>query len=92
MRVKVNLFGVIEEVVKEREFSLPREHIVLEEFLEFLVCRYGGDLKEHLLPGGSFSSQYFILVNGRNAELLNGMKAEIYDGDSILICPTLTGG
>jgi molybdopterin converting factor small subunit len=92
MRIKVNPIGVIEEMIKEREFCLPHERISLENFFIFLVRRYGGNLKEHLLPHGSLSSQYFILINGRNSKLLEGFKTQLKDGDEILICPVLTGG
>jgi len=92
MRIKVNPIGVIEEMIKEREFCLPHEGISLENFFVFLVRRYEANLEEHLLPHGSLSSQYFILINGRNSKLLEGLKTQLKDGDNILICPTLTGG
>ena len=79
-------------MIKEKEFCLPRERISLEDFLVFLVRRYDANLEEHLLPHGSFTSQYFILINGRNSKLLEGLRTELKNGDSILICPTLTGG
>ena len=92
MRIKVNPIGVIEEMIKEREFCLPHERISPENFFGFLVRRYGGNLEEHLLPHGAFSSQYFVLINGRNSKVLEGLRMPLKDGDHILICPTLTGG
>jgi hypothetical protein len=92
MKIKVNPIGVIEEMIKEREFCLPHERMSLEAFFVFLARRYGGNLEEHLLPHGAFSSQYFVLINGRNSRLLEGLRTPLKDGDNILICPTLTGG
>ncbi|MBW1667857.1 MAG: hypothetical protein JRJ66_07370 [Deltaproteobacteria bacterium] len=88
----MNPIGVIEEMIKEREFCLASGRISLQNFFVFLVRRYDADLEGHLLPRGSFSSQYFILINGRNSKLLEGLRTVLKDGDQILICPNLTGG
>jgi molybdopterin converting factor small subunit len=92
MKIIFKSIGLLEEVIKAQEFSFPEKGIRLGQFFQYLSERYGPIVKEHLLPGGAFSSHYAILVNGKNIKLLGEMETELKDGDRVVVLTFVPGG
>jgi molybdopterin converting factor small subunit len=91
VRITLTTFGMLEAMIKEREFSLP-DGIRMGEFINTLAERCGPEIREHLLPGGAFNAHYFIFVNGRNIKRLQEMETELSDGDAVFITTLVDGG
>jgi len=92
MKIILKSIGVLEEIIKAREFTFPEDRIRLGQFFHFLSDRYGSTVGEHLLPEGAFSSHYAILVNGTNIKLLKEMETELKDGDRVAVLTFVPGG
>ena len=92
MKILLKSIGVLEEIIKEQEFSFPEKRIRLGEFFQILADRYGPTVREHLLPEGAFSSHYAILVNGANIKLSGEMETELKDGDRVVVLTFAPGG
>jgi len=91
VRVTLKTFGMLDAMIKEKEFSVP-EGTRIGELINTLAERYGSVIREHLLPGGTFNAYYFIFVNGRNIKRDQEMETELKDGDSIFITTIVDGG
>ena len=91
MKIRLNTFGALEQMIKEQEFSFS-EGLRVEEFIEALAERYGSEIREHLLPEGAFNNHYFIFVNGKNIKQLQDMNTELKDGDRVFVTTLVDGG
>ena len=67
MRVTLKTFGMLDAMIKEKEFSVP-EGTRIGELINMLADRYGSVIREHLLPGGTFNAYYFIFVKVLKAQ------------------------
>jgi len=92
MKITLKTIGVLEEVIKTREFYFMEDKIRLGSLFRYLADCYGPVVTEHLLPEGKFSSHYAVLVNGTNSKQINDMETELKDGDRITILTMVTGG
>ncbi len=92
MKITLKSIGILEGIIKAQEFTFPEDRIRVGQFFHFLSERYGPIVKEHLLPGGAFSSHYAILVNGKNIKLMGEMEAELKDGDRVMVLTFVPGG
>ncbi len=83
MAVTVKLSTMLrkETGVKEYESSAHTVGAVMEE----LVDRHGTGVNRHL-------EGCIVTVNGKNAEMLKGMKTKLRSGDVVSIIPRLAGG
>ena len=92
MKVTLETIGVLDEIIKVKEVSFEEEKVSLDRFFRVLVERYGPIVGEHLLPEGTFSSQYFILINGLHIKQLKKLQTELRDGDKVLVYTAISGG
>lgn len=66
----------------------------LRELGEVLSERYGEKFRNEYFDatGTDIGERTIILVNGRRAEFLDGIKTELKDSDTINIFPVVAGG
>lgn len=77
---------------KEQEW--PLEAGTVYDLCHQIADRYGTKFREEILSpdGESIGERSIILVNGRRAEFIGGIKAELNDGDTVLVFPVVAGG
>ncbi|WP_309492951.1 ubiquitin-like small modifier protein 1 [Candidatus Hecatella orcuttiae] len=93
IKVNVKFFTTLREMVGKRneEFTLPPTATV-ENLLEILCKTYGPSFAEYLFEGGKLRSYLQILVDGKNVNLLEGLKTRLKNGTSLAILPPAGGG
>jgi len=65
----------------------------LGEALEQLRCLYGELLAEKLLDSSGEPNRLLnFYINGKNARLLGFLKADLKEGDEIVVIPSVSGG
>ena len=82
-----------EKLGYELEVVLDAPRATFKDLLDMLDEEYGG-VKEAILDQGGWNLKKGILamVNGVDIKHLGGLKAELKDGDKVLIFPPLGGG
>lgn len=93
--MKIKFFAYI----RDKEYAGCRETDVsgcnnLRELGEVLSLRYG-DLFRNLYfspDGTDFGEEIIVLVNGRRAEFLDGIKTVLKESDTVLLFPVVAGG
>lgn len=80
---RVQYFGPLRRLtgVKEEEMPVRRVSEVIKEIA-----------KRHGKQAAREAGKCFILVNGRNAALINGYRTALKPGDLVLIIPLAAGG
>lgn len=93
IKVNVKFFTTLREMVGKRseEFTLPSVATV-EHLLERLCKTYGQPFVDYLFEEGNLRSFLQILVDGKNVNLLDGMKTRLRNGDTVAILPPAGGG
>ena len=93
LRVKVEFFSDLREIVGEREKILEFDNPpTIREVLDLLVKRYGRKIGEKVFDGGKLSEYYIFLLNGQNIRFLKGLDTALKDGDELAIIPPVAGG
>ncbi len=65
----------------------------LGETLEQVKSLYGEALEKRLFePTGEPKRLLNFYINGKNARLLGFLKAELHDGDEVVVIPGVSGG
>jgi len=78
--------------VQKQEVELPAG-MTVREFLQWLPKGQDGDLgklQKYAEPGAY--KNVFIAINGTNILSMGGLDAEISQGDTISVLPTVAGG
>lgn len=98
VEVKITFVGLIQRLVGRREEAvLVPEETTLGGLIEQLAARYGRELEERLLENGDLAAHAAVLINGRNAMTLGGLRAKLSDGSQshveiVVLAPPLMGG
>ena len=93
LRVKVEFFSDLREIVGEREKMLEFDNPpTIREVLDLLVKRYGRKIGKKIFDGGKLSEYYIFLLNGQNIRFLKGMDTTLEDRDELAILPPVSGG
>jgi molybdopterin converting factor small subunit len=92
MKIVLQTFGDLEDLIKDRKFVFPDDQMPLGSFFNFLKERYHPEVREHLLPGGKFTYHYSIFINGINILRLKNLDTKLIDGDRIFIITLADGG
>ena len=92
MKVKVRVFGdVSESVGKKHTVDLPENTSVIRltnKLQREAGNSRGGHLGEFKVGGADLA----IIINGKNIELLEGVKTKLRDDDDVVIMPFVVGG
>ncbi|MEB3861434.1 MAG: MoaD family protein [Desulfurococcales archaeon] len=92
-RVKVKTLGILYRITGSIEHELEvRDGATVGEVVEELASKYKGLKEEIFEEDGRFSSDYRILLNGREVAYLEGEKTRVNNGDEIVIIPPVGGG
>jgi molybdopterin converting factor small subunit len=92
MKVRVRLFGDVAEMVGSKHIvELEDDSTVLtltNQIQKDTGHSRGGYLGKFKVGGPDLA----IMVNGKNIQLLNGVKTKLYHEDDIVIMPFVVGG
>jgi MoaD family protein len=97
LQVSVRFFTSLREILGKKEETLDfteGEKVTVDNVLEKLKQRYGKPFVEYVydLKTGEMKGFLQLLVNGKSASTLNGLKTELADGDVLAILPPVGGG
>ncbi|MGB9713757.1 MAG: ubiquitin-like small modifier protein 1 [Candidatus Bathyarchaeales archaeon] len=97
MRVSVRFFTTLREIVGKREETLEfpdGENVTVDAVLRRLSEIYGKGFVDYVYDGktGDIKGFLQLLVNGRSASTLDGLKTKLVDGDVLAIIPPVGGG
>jgi len=87
VRVVIRVYTALREKLgwSSREVEVAGDRATLAEVLTSVEV-----LRD--LVGERLLQDFIVLVNGRNARLLNGLETELADGDVVDIFPPAAGG
>jgi len=92
MKVKVRVFGdVSESVGRTHTVEMPEDTSVISltnRLQREAGNSRGGHLGEFKVGGADLA----IIINGKNIELLEGVKTKLRDDDDVVIMPFVVGG
>ena len=88
MKIRVKVFFTLRERLgwKEKLVELP-ENTKLRDLLDLLPA-----IKEEINRYRVRGYSMIIMINGRHAEFLGGLDAELHEGDEVAFFPPAAGG
>ncbi len=92
VKVRVKLFGGLQEAFQEREGKIELERASNIRGLLGLLCNSYERRQKIFDQSGQIRSDVNILKNGRNIYFLDGIQTELKEGDIIAIFPPIFGG
>ncbi|MEM3737214.1 MAG: ubiquitin-like small modifier protein 1 [Candidatus Bathyarchaeia archaeon] len=93
VKIKVRFFTTLREIVgKKEEELILQPNATLEDVFNSLSRKYGSRFTDYTLDEGAIKPFLQVLINGRNANLLDGMATHLNEGDTIAIIPPVGGG
>lgn len=102
MKVRVRLFTRLREIAGRPEVILAlNEDATLGDALEALAIKYGSEFRRYLFQGeghvgpeGHVDPKPYLqfLVDGKNVEMMGGLKMRLKDGCLLAIIPPVGGG
>jgi MoaD family protein len=97
LKISVRFFTSLREILgkKEENLEFPEgERVTVDTVLGKLKQRYGKPFVEYVYDPKTGEMKGFLqlLVNGKSASTLNGVKTELADGDVLAILPPVGGG
>jgi len=96
MPIRVRFFATLRDAAGKREVEVDAqgEGMDILNLMHFLFGKLGEDFKRAMLDPetGNIRRYIKIMVNGRDIELLNGLKTLIRDGDIVQVFPPIGGG
>ncbi len=92
MKVTVRIFADLVPVIGRRHSLELEDGATVGSLTSLLAKKAGQKRRGHLgnyrITGGDLA----ILVNGRNIDLLEGLKTPLSDGDEVVFMPPAAGG
>lgn len=89
MRVKTKGLGWLKAAIQNDGVLEAEEPLTLQRALSMVLAP---TTLSRILKEDKISNQVIILVNGADANLLGGLRAQLKDGDEITIIPVVHGG
>jgi molybdopterin converting factor small subunit len=92
MKIKVRLFGDVSEAVGSKHIVELNEHSTILT-LTNRIQRETGHSRGGYLGGFKVGGpDLAIMVNGKNIQLLDGIRTKLCDEDDVVIMPFVVGG
>ncbi len=97
LRIQVQYYGLMKRSAgcAGETLELP-EGSVLADLVKALVSRHGPPMEKLLVTGGGeLRAEAGVLLNGRNAVMLQGLATPLEEADTaviVLLAPALAGG
>jgi sulfur-carrier protein len=97
LEVSVRFFTILRELIGKKEEILKfpeNQKVTLEMVLDKLRQHYGKPFVEYVYESETEEVNGFLqlLINGKSATTLKGLKTELADGDVVAILPPVGGG
>jgi MoaD family protein len=95
LKVKVQYFGYIQNMVKKREEQFEMgEGASLSDLLDKMAGVYGETFTKEVYEPGSkdVKTGFCVTVNGVLMGQLGGMDAKLDDGDNVILMSLMSGG
>ena len=92
MKVTVRVFGEIAEILGRRHILELDEGVTVGTLTSRMADEAGLKRQGYLGSYKVGGSELAILVNGRNIDLLDGVRTALRDGDDIVLLPPSAGG
>ena len=89
--IEIITFTKIKEIIGKKKFFYKASSV--ENLLDKLFEEFGEILRTEILDiNGEVKKHYRIIVNGRNINLLEGLKTVLNEGDMVAFMPAIAGG
>ncbi len=95
MNISVRLFTTLREISGKRNVvvSFEKGPVTLMSVLVRLAELFGREFKDYLFTEeGAVRGHLSILINGKGIGRLEGVEAELNEGDQVAIVPPVGGG
>ena len=90
--VEVKFLARFRDITGERSVNIEYNGNILD-LMDILTEKYGNEFKDALFDKeGNIRDYMKILVNGDDVGASGGLKAEVGDGDEVVIFQTIAGG
>ena len=92
MKVTVRVFGELTQILGRRHILELDEGVTVGTLTSRMADEAGLKRQGYLGSYKVGGSELAILVNGRNIDLLDGVRTALRDGDDIVLLPPSAGG
>jgi MoaD family protein len=95
LKVRVQYFGYIQNMVKKREEQFEmREGASLSDLLDKMAGVYGETFTKEVYEPGlkDVKTGFCVTINGVLMGQLGGMDAKLDDGDNVILMSLMSGG
>jgi len=91
-KVLVRIFGEIARIFGSTHIIEIREHSSILSVIHKIQRKVGSSATDRLGSLRIGSLDLTIMINGKNIDLINGVKTIVHDKDDIIIMPHVVGG
>ena len=93
MKIHIQPFGVLSEVIKNREIELEEECTIRDVLIE-LHRIYGDDIRKKIYDPATdrVVNSVKVLLNGRMIIYLDGLETSVHNGDTVFFMSPMAGG
>lgn len=92
MKVTVRVFGELTQILGRRHILELDEGVTVGTLTSRMADEAGLKRQGYLGSYKVGGSELAILVNGRNIDLLDGVRTALRDGDDVVLLPPSAGG
>jgi len=92
MKVTVRVFGELAQILCRRHILELDEGVTVGTLTSRMADEAGLKRQGYLGSYKVGGSELAILVNGRNIDLLDGVRTALRDGDDVVLLPPSAGG
>lgn len=91
MKVKVRVFDVLVPLLGKKHHLELKDNSTIDTLINLLIEREG--LNRDIVFSELFGTEdVAIILNGKNIDLLEGVKTVLHDGDEVIFFPPAVGG